>query len=90
MTLNSSLLFLEAESVSSGGQEPGVVVWALHACVESEGLAGQLAGVERARVGQGTESLALDITLLLPLGVVAEGVDVHRVLHPLDHLKNVQ
>lgn len=37
---------LEAEAVSCGVDQPGVVVRALHAGVEAQGLAGQLAAGE--------------------------------------------
>ena len=46
---------LEREPVAGGVQDPRVVVWALHAGVQADRLPGQLAGVERARVGQGAE-----------------------------------
>ena len=43
---------LEAEAVPCGVEDPGVVVGALHAGVEAVGEARQLAGAQRARVGQ--------------------------------------
>ncbi len=46
---------LEREPVAGGVQDPGVVVGALHAGVQADRLPGQLAGVERAGVGQGAE-----------------------------------
>ncbi len=55
--------------------------------MKAEGLAGQFAGRQRAGVGQRAVGLALDVALLLPFGVVAEGSDVHGVLHPLDNLR---
>ena len=42
---------LEAESVASGVEDPGVVVGAFHARVQPQGLAWQLAGAQWAGVG---------------------------------------
>ena len=56
--------------------------------MESEGLSGQLAGVQGAGVGQGAVGLALDVTLLLPLGEVTESGQLSGVLHPLDDLEH--
>jgi hypothetical protein len=79
-------LFLEGESISSGVKNPGVVVGALHASVESQCFARQLPGVQGARVGQGAVGLALVVALLLPLGEVTETRQFSRVLHPLNDL----
>ena len=78
---------LERESISGGVKDPGVIVGALHARVQPEGLARKLAGVERAGVGQRAVGLALDVTLLLPLGEVTQGGELSWVLHPLDDLQ---
>ena len=51
---------LEAKAVSCGVDQPGVVVRALHAGVEAQGLAGQLAAGEGAGVWQGAVGLALE------------------------------
>ena len=58
---------LETESITSGVKDPRIVVWTLHAGVETVGGAGQLSGAQWTRVGQRTEWLTLDITLLLPV-----------------------
>ena len=80
-------LLLEGETVTRGIQDPGVVVGALHAGVQPQGLPGQLPRVERAGVGERAVGLALHITLLLPLSEVAQGRQLGRVLHPLDDLR---
>ena len=66
-------LLLEGEAVARGIQDPGVVVGALHAGVQPQGLPGQLPRVERAGVGQGAVRLALHVALLLPLREVSQG-----------------
>ncbi len=80
-------LLFEAEPVSGGIEQPGVVVGALHARVESKRLSGELPSRQRARIGQRAVGLALNVALLLPLRVVPQRVDVHGVLHPLNHLQ---
>ena len=55
--------------------------------MKSDSLSGQFPGVERTCVGQRTVRLSLDVTASLPIRIVAKAVDVSRVLHPLDHLK---
>ena len=55
--------------------------------MKSDSLSGQFPGVERTCVGQRTVRLSLDVTPSLPIRIVAKAVDVSRVLHPLDHLK---
>jgi len=77
---------LVGESITGGIQNPRVVVGALHASVESEDFSGQFSGGKRAGVGQGTERLALDVALLLPLLEVPETSEFSGVLHPLDNL----
>ena len=78
---------LKVEALAGGVEQPGVVVGALEARVQAEGLSRQLSGGQRAGVGQRAVGLALDVALLLPLGVIAESRHVDGVLHPLDHLK---
>ena len=80
------LKLFEAEAVSSGVEDPGVVVGTLHAGVKTMGEARQLSGAEWAGVGQGTVGLALHVALVLPLGEVPEGGHLCGVLHPLDDL----
>ena len=79
----------KGEPVAGGIQDPGVVVGALHAGVESQGLAGQLPRGHGAGVGQRAEGLAVGIAGLLPLLEVPDGVDGDGVLHPLDGLHMV-
>ena len=55
--------------------------------MKSDSLSGQFPGVEGTCVGQRTVRLSLDVTASLPIRIVAKAVDVSRVLHPLDHLK---
>ena len=43
--------FLKAETIAGRVQDPGVVVGALHTCVQSQGLSGEFSGGERAGVG---------------------------------------
>ena len=81
------LKLFEAEAVSSGVEDPGVVVGTLHAGVKTMGEARQLSGAEWAGVGQGTVGLALHVALLLPLCEVSQGGQLCRVLHPLDNLE---
>ena len=50
---------LEAEPVSCGVQDPGVVVGALHAGVQAQRLPGQLPRGQGAGVGQRAEGLTL-------------------------------
>jgi hypothetical protein len=78
---------LEVESFSGGVEEPGVVVRALEAGVQAEGLSGQLSRGQGAGVWQRAVGLTLHIAFVLPFGVITEGSDVHGVLHPLDNLK---
>ena len=47
-------------------------------------------GGKRAGVGQRAVGLALDVTLLLPLGEVTQGSQLGGVLHPLDDLEEKQ
>ena len=77
---------LEAEAVPCGVEDPGVVVGALHAGVQAVGEAGELAGAQRARVGQRAVGLTLHVALLLPLAEVSQGGHLSGVLHPLDNL----
>ena len=56
---------LEAEAVAGGVKDPGVEVGALHAGVQPQRLAGQLAGRQRARVGQRAVRLALVTKIFL-------------------------
>ena len=77
---------LEAEPIAGGVEDPGVVVGALHAGVQPQGLSRQLAGAQRARVGQGAVGLALDVALVLPLAEIPQCSKLSWVLHPLDHL----
>lgn len=78
---------LESESISRGVLYPGVVLWALLACVQSVGLARQFPGVERARVGQGTQGLALHSTFVFPLLEISHRLSACWVLHPLNDLE---
>ena len=80
------LNLFEAEAVSSGVEDPGIVVGTLHAGVKTMGEARQLPSSERAGVGQGTVGLTLHVALVLPLGEVPEGGHLRGVLHPLDNL----
>lgn len=57
--------------------------------MQAEGLSRQLSGGQRAGVGQRAVGLALDVALLLPLGVVPQGRHVNGVLHPLDNLLKI-
>ena len=50
---------LEAEPVAGGVEDPGVIVGALHAGVQSQCLPGQLPCGQRARVGKRAEWLTL-------------------------------
>ena len=79
---------LETEPIPCRIQDPGIVVRALHAGVEAQGLPGELPGVEGAGVGEGAEGLTLDITLVLPLREVTESGQLCGVLHPLDNLES--
>lgn len=79
-------LFFNGESVPGRIQDPGVVVGALHAGVEVDCFPGQLAGFQRAGVGQRAVRLALNVTLLLPLLEVSQRRQLGGVLHPLYHL----
>lgn len=79
-----------AEAVTSGVEDPGVVVGALHASEQSQGLSGQLPGGQGASVGQRAEGLSLDVALLLPLLEVAQRRQLGGVLHPLDNLRKKQ
>ena len=56
---------LEAEAVAGWVEDPGVEVGALHAGVQPQRLAGQLAGRQRARVGQRAVRLALVTKIFL-------------------------
>ena len=81
-----SKLFLEWESVAGGVEDPGVVVGALHAGVQSKSFSWKLSGVEGASVWQRAVGLALVVALLLPLGEVPKASQLSGVLHPLDNL----
>ena len=67
--------------------DPGVVVGALDACVQPQGLSRQLSGCQGARVGQAAEGLTLHRALALPLLEVPERHSSRGVLHPLDNLE---
>jgi len=56
--------------------------------VQPQGLPGQLASAQRARVGEGAVGLALDVALVLPLAEVPQCSKLSWVLHPLDHLQH--
>jgi len=86
--LSFTFFSLEGESVAGGVEDPGIVVGALDTRVETEGFSGQFPGVQGAGVGQVAVRLALDVTLALPLGEVAQGGDLGGVLHPLDNLQH--
>ena len=77
---------LETEPVSCGVQDPGVVVGALHARVESKSFSRKLSGVEGARVGEGAIGLPLDITFVLPFREITKSCQLCWILHPLDNL----
>ena len=77
---------LEAETVASGVEDPGVVVGAFHARVKPQSFPGQFPGAQWAGVGKGAVGLALDVALVLPLAEVPQCSKLSWVLHPLDHL----
>lgn len=77
---------LEAEPIAGGVEDPGVVVGALHAGVQSQRLPGQLPRGQGTGVGQRAEWLTLDITFLLPLGKVTKSIQISRLCHPLNGL----
>lgn len=81
-------LFLEGEVVAGGVLYPRVVLRALHAGVQADGLAGQLPGGQGAGVGQRAEGLSLDVALLLPGGEVPDGGELRGGLHPLQDLSH--
>jgi len=86
MILQRLVVDLEAESISSGVDQPGVVVRAFDASMQSQCLAWKFSSGKRAGVGQRAVRLALDIALLLPLLEIPQGVCIRWLLHPLDHL----
>ena len=77
----------EGETVTSGILDPGVVVGAFDAGVQSEGLPGQLASGEGAGVGKAAERLALDCATALPLLEIPQRHCACWVLHPLNDLE---
>lgn len=84
---NRRLTSLNREAIASRIQDPGIVVGALHAREQTQGLAGQLAGCQRACVGQRAVGLSLNIALLLPFLEVTQRVELCGILHPLDDLQ---
>ena len=79
---------LEAETVASGVEDPGVVVGAFHARVKPQSFPGQFPGAQWAGVGKGAVGLALDVALVLPFAKVPQCGKLSWVLHPLDNLAN--
>ena len=76
----------ERKPVSSGVQNPGIVVGAFHTRMQSKGFTGQLSGRQRTGVWQGTVRLTLNIALLLPFSEVSQSCNFCGILHPLDNL----
>jgi len=79
-------LGLKTEPISSGVEDPGVVVGALDTGVQSEGFARQLSCSQWAWIGQGAEWLALHITFFFPFLEVSERVDICWFLNPFQNL----
>lgn len=79
---------LGREAISSWVQDPWVVVGALHASEETEGLTGQFTGGQRTGIREGTVGLSLHVTLFLPLLEVSQSVQLGWVLHPLNDLEH--
>lgn len=80
-------LFPRGEPVAGRIQQPWIVIRTLHASEETQSLAGQLSGRQRASVRQRAVGQALLITGLLPVLEISERRQLGGLLHPLNHLE---
>uniref|UniRef100_A0A8D8RI84 Secreted protein n=1 Tax=Cacopsylla melanoneura TaxID=428564 RepID=A0A8D8RI84_9HEMI len=67
-----ALLSLGRESITSGIQDPWVVVGTLHTGEQTNGLSWQFSGGQGTCVGQRTVWLSFDVTLLFPFLEVSQ------------------